>query len=405
MADTPHARARALIEARDFAAAETLLSQLVISQPTDGLAWQLLGTALFRKRDSAGASIAYRRALVLEPNEPINAYGLALALKGLGQTDEAIGLLRRAIQLKPDFTQAIKRLSELERTQPIPAPPVRPTPAPTPSPAPAPPVFAVAPPAGAFVGQARSIQKTREDDAWIAQSHPITWTFRVDRKGPDGNELPPVPVRLTGGRIQGALVEGDWVAIPGPWKPGTTATPRKITNLTTGAPVEVKGKGSRWVQRAILITFLLLFAGFAFFVVSKMLSDDIGRPTVTESQNGSGGNNQGGGGGGNNTGGGGAPDPTPTETTMEPPPPTTITCTNTDGTVDATINAGETVTWTNGADESMELDFGEPEPAGFEPQIVDPGASYEQTFPDAGSFFSYTCAYSLTKQTGVVTVQ
>jgi tetratricopeptide (TPR) repeat protein len=71
----------------------------------------VLGIIQTERRNFEGAEVAYQRALELSPNyaEVYGAYGLLLQA-GLGRSEEALALHRRAIELSPLSTYSINRL-------------------------------------------------------------------------------------------------------------------------------------------------------------------------------------------------------------------------------------------------------------------------------------------------------
>ena len=80
---------------------------------------------------------------------------------------------------------------------------------------------------------------------------------------------------MRGLRIDGALAEGDWVEIPGRWKQGSTLRATKIRNLTTYETIRVR-RGHRWVQRALILLFVVAFLAFAGWVISSAIDDGNG---------------------------------------------------------------------------------------------------------------------------------
>ena len=64
------------------------------------------GAALKALGDSAGAMIAYRRALALDPDYPDALSNLGVIYLAQGNAPKAIELLRRAVALKPELTEA-----------------------------------------------------------------------------------------------------------------------------------------------------------------------------------------------------------------------------------------------------------------------------------------------------------
>jgi len=96
--------ARAAATAKDFARAETLLREALGAAPDNLSALDLLGFVLyFLDRPEEGEQVC-RRALELEPDHAYAHKGLGLNMaKRGGDLDEALGHIRRAIELKPDW--------------------------------------------------------------------------------------------------------------------------------------------------------------------------------------------------------------------------------------------------------------------------------------------------------------
>jgi hypothetical protein len=145
------------------------------------------------------------------------------------------------------------------------------------SPPPSPP-----PPApGAIVGVARDVRQRAEQHMWgqSGQTTVQVWTFRIDRYDAHGAALPPVPVEMRGSSFEGSIDNGDWVEAPGVWRPGRTLHPRRVRNLTTGAPVGVRGWGLGAAITVILVVLLLVVMVVVFLAVtSAMLSSHAPTP-------------------------------------------------------------------------------------------------------------------------------
>jgi len=63
--------------------------------------------------DFAAAADAYRRAVRLEPDDPILHFNLANALYVLGETDQAAAEFRQAVRYDPDYAEAWNNLGTL----------------------------------------------------------------------------------------------------------------------------------------------------------------------------------------------------------------------------------------------------------------------------------------------------
>ena len=130
--------------------------------------------------------------------------------------------------------------------------------------------------AGGILGVARGVRE-RTDQRAIGQSQASehVWTFRVERHDTEGRVLQPIPVEMRGLSFRGSINEGDWVEIPGTWKPGVTLQPRRLRNRTTGA--DVRSKGSAAAQNGVS---LIIFVVFGVLVVFGFLQFAIHMPVL-----------------------------------------------------------------------------------------------------------------------------
>src|SRR5579863_65333 len=69
-------------------------------------AYRQQATELARAKSWDAAIAAYRKALELEPNDPLTHYDLALTLKYKGEPAQAVEEFETALKLKPDFADA-----------------------------------------------------------------------------------------------------------------------------------------------------------------------------------------------------------------------------------------------------------------------------------------------------------
>ena len=136
MEEMTRERAQALMREGDFERAAAILKELNSLDPTDAMAWQMLGVSLGSLGRSAEAVGAFQKAVELQPSSARAQFNLAVALQKSERTSEARSHLEKALALDPGYEQARARLKELGGT-PAPAPV-----APAARPAP------VAPPAG-----------------------------------------------------------------------------------------------------------------------------------------------------------------------------------------------------------------------------------------------------------------
>lgn len=119
------------------------------------------------------------------------------------------------------------------------------------------------------IGEVRDFRERRETEGQYTWT---IWNFRVERYDDSGNQMQPVPVEIKGMKFEGAVSEGDWVELPGDWKPGEVASPKKFTNLTTGAeitgsvPVGTKiGMTCGWIIFIVFIAVVIAAIYFIFF--------------------------------------------------------------------------------------------------------------------------------------------
>jgi serine/threonine-protein kinase len=90
----------------DPKASSRYFTAAVALRPTASRAWNCLGCALDRLKDSGGAITAYRQALQLDPDSyhALNNLGGALVVQG--DLDAAVPILKKAIEVGPDFVEA-----------------------------------------------------------------------------------------------------------------------------------------------------------------------------------------------------------------------------------------------------------------------------------------------------------
>lgn len=97
-------------EVRDLIAAALKQAQ---AQPPGGQAAGRLGMILQAHSLFPAATLAYRRAIRLEPREFAWPYYLALVLQQQSKTQEALDSVTAALRIRPDYTPAILKRSEL----------------------------------------------------------------------------------------------------------------------------------------------------------------------------------------------------------------------------------------------------------------------------------------------------
>jgi hypothetical protein len=186
-------------------------------------------------------------------------YSIAIAFRDLGQNDRARDLLVRITKVDPTFAPAGARLAEWDRVDNMPAPS-------TP---------------GAIVGQVSNLQHRSDPDSLVTRGQMMNWTFRIERANGSGGALPPVPVTMRAPRIEGAVVNGDVVEVPGPWRPGETLRPKKIKNVTTNTFVVAK-HGQRRLMIGVIALFVLGLIAFGWWAYQRV-DDDTSVPIPTRS--------------------------------------------------------------------------------------------------------------------------
>ncbi|WP_309604322.1 sulfotransferase [Phenylobacterium sp.] len=108
---TEIARASALL-ATDPAQAERRARDLLRTAPKDPRALLILGSALRRRGDFAGARALLEPLGRAYPQAALTQYELGLTATGLGDPSEGILALRRAVSLKPDLAEGWKALGD-----------------------------------------------------------------------------------------------------------------------------------------------------------------------------------------------------------------------------------------------------------------------------------------------------
>jgi tetratricopeptide (TPR) repeat protein len=96
----------------DPALAAEQAAEILKSVPNQPLAMLLLGVARRTAGDAAGAMQVLEPLLVMHPQWALAHYELALALGGMERAAEALGALRRAVELKPDLADAWRALGD-----------------------------------------------------------------------------------------------------------------------------------------------------------------------------------------------------------------------------------------------------------------------------------------------------
>jgi len=102
-ADSRLAIARILFDRAEFDAAASEYFRLATQEKRSVAAWSGLGWARLRLGQYDDALQAFAEARRVAPNQPVAAYGMAMALAKKGQADKAAQRLAEAIFLNPDF--------------------------------------------------------------------------------------------------------------------------------------------------------------------------------------------------------------------------------------------------------------------------------------------------------------
>jgi len=103
---------------RDWVQAENLTRRLLEARPKDGIQWSNLALFLSNQRRFRESWWAHERAMALRPNDPTELYsaGMLLHFQAVNVIDprkEARRLYERALELKPDYLDAMENLGML----------------------------------------------------------------------------------------------------------------------------------------------------------------------------------------------------------------------------------------------------------------------------------------------------
>ena len=91
------------------------LRALVKVAPKDGSAWRDLAFASMDEGDLPGSADAFAKVLELDGDDAAVLVHLAHARHAMGQTGDAVGLLRRAVDLAPERTDVLRSLVAMAR--------------------------------------------------------------------------------------------------------------------------------------------------------------------------------------------------------------------------------------------------------------------------------------------------
>ncbi len=103
------------IDDKDFPLALDVLDQILVIKPDFAEAWNKRATVYFLM-DKYGASLAdIRETLALEPRHFGALAGFGMILRAMDQKQEAIRVLKRAIEINPRLDKVQEALDELEK--------------------------------------------------------------------------------------------------------------------------------------------------------------------------------------------------------------------------------------------------------------------------------------------------
>jgi len=105
-------RAAGLHQSGQLDLAEPLYRELLALQPENGDALHLYGVLRYQQRDPAAAVPLIQAALKFIPGNIFAWIGLGQALLRLNRFDEALGTFDRALEIKPDFAEALSKRGE-----------------------------------------------------------------------------------------------------------------------------------------------------------------------------------------------------------------------------------------------------------------------------------------------------
>lgn len=104
-------RARDYLSRCDFAAAESLLRQVIAAQPCSSIAHELLGKLLYRQSRNSEAAQAYRAWLEAAPNDPIASHLVAATSGGSAPARASDGFVAALFErAAPDFDTTLATL-------------------------------------------------------------------------------------------------------------------------------------------------------------------------------------------------------------------------------------------------------------------------------------------------------
>src|SRR5215471_1346561 len=102
------------LRARDFDKAIELSHAALQTSPNNAQLWALQGIALAGKSDNANALVSFKHALKIDPNNVGAIAGAAQSAYATNNGKEAVPLLSRLLQLRPDEPTAHAMLAVLQ---------------------------------------------------------------------------------------------------------------------------------------------------------------------------------------------------------------------------------------------------------------------------------------------------
>jgi Flp pilus assembly protein TadD len=116
--DAHLAAAQALVNLRQYPAAEVHLAKGLAARPNNGFALRLASIACFNQQKTVAADEHIRRAIELQPNDAMHWYQLALMRYRQGSLQAAEAHARRSLELHPENADTINLIAICQRGNP-----------------------------------------------------------------------------------------------------------------------------------------------------------------------------------------------------------------------------------------------------------------------------------------------
>lgn len=113
-ADLLMTRARAAVQKKDHALAESILDKIVISSPEWVEGWNQRATVRFLREDYAGSMADIAQVLAIEPRHFGALAGMGFILQRTGNDARALEVFRRALAIYPQFEDVKKAADSLK---------------------------------------------------------------------------------------------------------------------------------------------------------------------------------------------------------------------------------------------------------------------------------------------------